>query len=247
MKPGDIVIDGGNSFYKDDIRRAARAEDKGHPLCRCGTSGGVWGTERGYCMMIGGEKESSIVSIRSSRPWRRAPGASRHARAASETTIAPRAAMFTAGRIGAGHFVKMIHNGIEYGMMQAYRRRLRHPAPRRRRRVSRRAALRSQSARHRGGVAARQRDPVLAARSDGRGAQPESRSLRTIPALWRIPAKAAGRSWPPSKKRCPPMCSRPRCMRASVRASKRQLRQQDAVRDAPRLRRPYRAESETVI
>jgi 6-phosphogluconate dehydrogenase len=119
LEPGDIVIDGGNSFYKDDIRRAkALAERKLHYV-DVGTSGGVWGLERGYCMMIGGDKETvdHLDPILSAM----APGV-------GNTPLTPgrpkddRAAQgyIHAGPSGSGHFVKMIHNGIEYGLMQAY-------------------------------------------------------------------------------------------------------------------------------
>src|SRR3989304_339173 len=92
MEPGDAIIDGGNSYYKDDVRRAARLKPQGIQYVDVGTSGGVWGIERGYCLMIGGGPASGT-----------AEDGSLHG-----------------GPAGAGHFAKMIHNGIEYGMMQAY-------------------------------------------------------------------------------------------------------------------------------
>lgn len=118
---GDIVIDGGNSFYKDDIRRAKALAERGIHYVDVGTSGGVWGLERGYCMMIGGPEE--IVRDLDPIFATLAPGEGtieqtrgRHADAD------PRAVMgyIHAGPAGSGHFVKMVHNGIEYGLMQAY-------------------------------------------------------------------------------------------------------------------------------
>ncbi len=119
----DIVIDGGNTFYKDDIRRAADLSKDGIHYVDVGTSGGVWGRERGYCMMIGGVQEAvdRIDPILASL----APGAGtieRTAPRAGRTDLDPRAEQgyLHCGPVGAGHFVKMIHNGIEYGLMQAY-------------------------------------------------------------------------------------------------------------------------------
>jgi len=99
---GDILIDGGNSNYKDSIRRADKLKAQGMHFVDAGTSGGIWGLENGYCMMIGGDK--NIVE-------RLAP---------IFTTLAPEGGYLHVGPSGAGHFVKMIHNGIEYGMLQAY-------------------------------------------------------------------------------------------------------------------------------
>lgn len=120
MKPGDVVIDGGNTFWKDDIRRGKALAQKGLHYVDVGTSGGVWGLERGYCMMIGGEE--AIVRLLDPILSALAPGAG-----AIESTPGrqgrdrrPEQGYLHAGPIGAGHFVKMIHNGIEYGLMQAY-------------------------------------------------------------------------------------------------------------------------------
>jgi 6-phosphogluconate dehydrogenase len=116
----DIIIDGGNSFYKDDIRRAKKLSEKGIRYVDCGTSGGVWGIERGYCMMIGGSREAvdDLDSIFSTL----APGPGDIARTPGRTKGDSRAecGYIHAGPSGAGHFVKMVHNGIEYGLMQAY-------------------------------------------------------------------------------------------------------------------------------
>jgi len=120
MESGDIIIDGGNSYYKDDLRRAKELAKQGIGYVDCGTSGGVWGLERGYCMMIGGEK----AAVQHLDPiWSAlAPGIGEVPRTLGregEPSQAERGYIH-AGPAGAGHFVKMIHNGIEYGMMQAF-------------------------------------------------------------------------------------------------------------------------------
>ena len=102
LAQGDIIVDGGNSYYKDSIRRAEKLKPQGIHFVDAGTSGGIWGLEVGYCLMIGGEKE--IVE-------RLEP---------IFKTLAPKDGFAHVGPAGAGHFVKMIHNGIEYGMLQAY-------------------------------------------------------------------------------------------------------------------------------
>ncbi len=120
MEAGDLVIDGGNSFYRDDIRRAASLKPKGLDYVDVGTSGGVWGLERGYCMMIGGDD----AAVRRLDPIfaSLAPGLGQIARTKRPAGADPRAELgyIHAGPVGAGHFVKMVHNGIEYGLMQAY-------------------------------------------------------------------------------------------------------------------------------
>jgi len=120
MGQGDIIIDGGNAFYKDDIRRAKALAQTGIAYVDCGTSGGVWGLERGYCMMIGGPDAAvaHLDPIFSAL----APGAGAIPRTPGlegEPSQAERGYVH-AGPSGAGHFVKMVHNGIEYGLMQAY-------------------------------------------------------------------------------------------------------------------------------
>jgi 6-phosphogluconate dehydrogenase len=120
LERDDIIIDGGNSFYKDDIRNAKKLALKGIRYVDCGTSGGVWGIERGYCMMIGGPKSAvdHLDPIFSAL----APGLGDIPRTPDRDNGDPRAerGYIHAGPSGAGHFVKMVHNGIEYGMMQAY-------------------------------------------------------------------------------------------------------------------------------
>ncbi len=120
MEQGDIIIDGGNSYYKDDVRRAMTLKEKSIHYLDVGTSGGIWGLERGYCMMIGGEKKivehlepifETLAPGRGNIP--RTPGRENKKGTAEKGFL-------YCGPAGAGHFVKMIHNGIEYGLMQAY-------------------------------------------------------------------------------------------------------------------------------
>ncbi|HTQ14330.1 MAG TPA: decarboxylating 6-phosphogluconate dehydrogenase [Rhizomicrobium sp.] len=120
FEKGDIVIDGGNTFYKDDVRRAGELAARGVHYVDVGTSGGVWGLERGYCMMIGGEKD--VVDRLDPIFDALAPGAGDIARTPGREKRDPRPGKgyVHAGPAGAGHFVKMVHNGIEYGLMQAY-------------------------------------------------------------------------------------------------------------------------------
>lgn len=122
LDEGDTIIDGGNSYYRDDIRHAAELKEKGQHAVDCGTSGGVWGLERGYCLMIGGEDE---VVDRLGPIWESvAPG---NMKDTVERTVgrsgdyAPEEdGWLHCGPNGAGHFVKMVHNGIEYAMMSAF-------------------------------------------------------------------------------------------------------------------------------
>ena len=102
LKKGDIIIDGGNSFYKTSMERGKKVSEKGVDYIDCGTSGGVWGLKEGYCLMYGGEKSACDYC----EPIFK--------------TLAPDKGYQYCGKSGAGHFVKMVHNGIEYGMMQAY-------------------------------------------------------------------------------------------------------------------------------
>jgi 6-phosphogluconate dehydrogenase len=120
LQSGDILIDGGNSYFKDDVRRSKQLKQKGIHYVDVGTSGGVWGLERGYCMMIGGPKEvvrqldpifKTLAPGRGNTP--RTPGREKLPGTAEDGYI-------YCGPSGAGHFVKMVHNGIEYGIMQAY-------------------------------------------------------------------------------------------------------------------------------
>jgi 6-phosphogluconate dehydrogenase len=120
LEPGDAVIDGGNTFWRDDIRRAKALKEKGLEYVDVGTSGGVWGLERGYCMMIGGDKQ--VVNRLDPIFSALAPGAGDVPPTPGRDSRDSRAerGYVHAGPSGAGHFVKMVHNGIEYGLMQAY-------------------------------------------------------------------------------------------------------------------------------
>lgn len=102
LREGDVIIDGGNSYYKDSIRRGEMLKERGIHFVDCGTSGGIWGLQNGYCLMIGGAQEPV--------EWLTPIFA----------TLAPPDGYLHCGAVGAGHLVKMVHNGIEYGMMQAY-------------------------------------------------------------------------------------------------------------------------------
>jgi 6-phosphogluconate dehydrogenase len=120
LSKGDTIIDGGNSFFKDDVRRAKLLEGKGIHYVDVGTSGGVWGLERGYCMMIGGPKEA--VSRLDPIFKTLAPGIGNIPRTPGREKLGGTAEQgyIHTGPSGSGHFVKMVHNGIEYGLMQAY-------------------------------------------------------------------------------------------------------------------------------
>lgn len=120
MEPGDTIIDGGNSYYIDDVRRSKILKEKGIHYLDVGTSGGVWGLERGYCMMLGGSKESAdrldpIFKTLAPGIGEVPPTAGREGKKSTASE-----GYLYCGPSGAGHFVKMVHNGIEYGLMQAY-------------------------------------------------------------------------------------------------------------------------------
>ena len=249
---GDILIDGGNSYYIDDIRRAKELGPKGIHYVDVGTSGGVWGLERGYCMMIGGETEAvkhldpifaTLAPGRGDIP--RTPGREKAGGTAEQGYL-------HCGPSGAGHFVKMVHNGIEYGVMAAYaeglavlkaanvgkkherRRRRDHAAAR-----SRALPIRFQSSRRRGGLAARQRDRILAARSHGGCPDPGSRAVEVRRAgvrLRRGPLDHQGRD---RRGRAGP-CAVLRALRAVQLARRGRLRGQAALGDALRVRRASR-------
>ena len=185
LERGDILIDGGNSYYVDDIRRAKELVPKGIHYVDVGTSGGIWGLERGYCMMIGGEAEAvkhldpvfaTLAPGRGDIPL--TPGREKASGTSEQGYL-------HCGPNGAGHLVKMVHNGIEYGLMAAYAEGLavlkaanvgqkpgchrcrNHAAAR-----SRALSIRSQPGGHCGGLAPRQRHRFLAARSDSHGPDP---------------------------------------------------------------------------
>jgi 6-phosphogluconate dehydrogenase len=120
FEAGDTIIDGGNSYFKDDVRRSQKLKERGIHYIDVGTSGGVWGLERGYCMMMGGPKEAveRLDPIFSTL----APGIGSIPRTPGREKLGGTSELgyLYCGPSGAGHFVKMIHNGIEYGLMQAY-------------------------------------------------------------------------------------------------------------------------------
>src|SRR5579859_4168292 len=120
MERGDVIIDGGNTFWQDDVRRGKALKERGIHYVDVGTSGGVWGIERGYCMMIGGDK--AVVDRLDPIFAALAPGIGDIPRTDGREGRDPRIELgyIHAGPNGAGHFVKMIHNGIEYGLMQAF-------------------------------------------------------------------------------------------------------------------------------
>ena len=213
-------------------REAARGR-KGLHYVDMGTSGGVWGLERGYCLMIGGETEvvkrldpifATLAPGRGDIP--RTPGREKLGGTAEHGYL-------HCGPTGAGHFVKMVHNGIEYGLMAAYAEGLNilkkanigKASARARRRDDaaappRALPVRLRPRRHHRGVAARQRDRLLAARPDRRGLRRRARTSTTSRARSPTPARDAGR-WPrPTTRRCPPTCSRPRSSSASPRAAR---------------------------
>ena len=182
LQPGDILIDGGNSYYVDDIRRAKELASHSIHYVDVGTSGGVWGLERGYCMMIGGE--AAVVKHLEPIFAALAPGKGSIPQTPGREKIGGTAEQgyLHCGPNGAGHFVKMVHNGIEYGVMAAYAeglgilrsanigkqtrrggRRRNHPAAQ-----SGGVSVRPQTCRYRGSLAARERDRVVAARPHGR-------------------------------------------------------------------------------
>ena len=161
--PGDVIIDGGNTFYKDDIRRAKVCADKQIHYVDVGTSGGVWGLERGFCMMIGGDAETvdKLDPIFDAL----APGFGTIERTKGRDGLdgRPEKGYMYAGPAGAGHFVKMVHNGIEYGLMQAYAEGFDVLKGKASRQAARGPEVRHQPARRGRSLAPRQRDLLLAA------------------------------------------------------------------------------------
>ncbi len=211
----DVVIDGGNSYYRDDIARAAQLQPKGIHYVDCGTSGGVWGLERGYCLMIGGEDEAVerldpiFATIAPGEGERRShAGRDQPGGTAQDGYL-------HCGPNGAGHFVKMVHNGVEYGMMAAIAEGLSiikhadaglapagdrcrdHPASR-----PRVLPVRDRRGGGCGGVAPRFGDRFVAGRPDRCGARRSPRICRTTRAGCPTPARVAGRSSPGSRRAC---------------------------------------------
>ena len=166
MEKGDTVIDGGNSFYKDDIRRAQELQKKELHYIDVGTSGGVWGLDRGYCMMIGGDDEA----VGPHRPDPQGAGAGPVGNI-DKSPSRPRASFnhtaeegyLHCGPAGSGHFVKMVHNGIEYGIMQAYAEGFDIMKNKSSEAIAGGHALRPTPGRHRRSLAARQRRGIMVA------------------------------------------------------------------------------------
>ena len=192
FEAGDVIIDGGNTHYHDDIRHAAELREKGIHHVDVGTSGGVYGLERGFCLMIGGEDD--VVERLYPLFGSIAPGvgAAERTPGRSGDPSPSESGFLHCGPNGAGHFVKMVHNGIEYGIMAAYAEGLNILAQRERRQGGARGRRRDRAdgaprvlpVRHRHGrgdrgVAARQRGQLLAARPDRAGAVrvPDARGL----------------------------------------------------------------------
>ena len=218
VSKGDVLIDGGNSYYRDDISRAEHLEPRGIHYVDCGTSGGVFGLERGYCLMIGGTDEA--VSLLDPIFKSLAPGVGDVERTPGRTgepTTAEQGYLHC-GAAGAGHFVKMVHNGIEYGLMAAYAEGLNilhhanfgksmqekdaetAPVSHAERNYAYDIDIRS----GRRGLAAWQRGRVVAARPDRRGAGRVSRSCPSSRVACRTRVRAAGRSRPRWTRACPP-------------------------------------------
>ena len=146
LKKDDTVIDGGNSYYIDDIRRAKELEPSGINYVDVGTSGGVWGLDRGYCMMIGGPKgavQRLDPIFKTLAPGRGdVPRTAGREKAAGSSTSTSEEGYLHCGPVGGGHFVKMVHNGIEYGLMAANAEGLRHLEARQCRQAGRRRWMR---------------------------------------------------------------------------------------------------------
>ena len=120
MQRGDTLVDGGNSFYKDDVRRMKKLRPKGIQYVDAGTSGGIWGLERGYCLMVGGERDAVQRLDPIFKTLAPGPGAIPRTPGRERLGGTTEHGYLHCGPSGAGHFVKMVHNGIEYGLMQAY-------------------------------------------------------------------------------------------------------------------------------
>ena len=251
---GDIVIDGGNSYYIDDIRRAKDLSAKGIHYVDVGTSGGVWGLERGYCQMIGGETD--IVKhldpiFKTLAPGRgtidRTPGREKVGGTAEEGYL-------HCGPSGAGHFVKMVHNGIEYGLMAAYAEGLNilnhanvgkqhheidaETTPLRN--PEHYSTISISPTSPKSGAAAASSPPGCSTSPPSRS--PNSRTSTNFPAASPTPAKAAGPSWQASNRALPSPVLTAALYRALHVARRSRFREQAPFRDALPIRRPPRKE-----
>ena len=237
LEAGDILIDGGNSYYVDDIRRAKELAPKRIHYVDVGTSGGVWGLERGYCMMIGGEKDvvtaprSNLLDAgaraRATYRARRAAKAGRHRRTRLPALRSQRRRPFR--QDGPQRNRVRPHGRLRGGVGRLARRQRGQETTCGRRRDNaaarpRALPIRSQSARHRRGVAARQRDRLVAAGLDGGRLGERSRLSRSSPGAFRIQARAGGRSRRRSTRPCRCPFSPPRFTSASPRAARRIIR-----------------------
>ena len=247
LKPGDIIIDGGNSFFRDDVDRAKRLAPRGLHYVDCGTSGGVWGLERGYCLMIGGETD--VVRRLDSIFATLAPGPPE----GGPHNTASRGYLHC-GPPGAGHFVKMVHNGIEYGLMAAYAEGfniLKHAnaGTREAQATAEHAPLRDPQVlpvRLRPGgdcrsLAPRQRGLVVAARPDGIRPQQESRPhvVRWTGVRFRRRSMDYRRG---DRRGCAGGSARRGTLCEVQLARRGRFPEPAALRDALRVRRPRRAE-----
>ena len=257
----DIIVDGGNSYYIDDIRRAETLKAKGIHYVDSGTSGGVWGLERGFCQMIGGEprviKHLDSIFATLAPPIDSAPRTAGREKVKGSTA---EHGYLHCGPNGAGHFVKMVHNGIEYGIMAAYAEGLNilqnanvgKQAQRRRRRGDDAAArtqalpVRFESHRHRRSMAARQRDRVVAAGPDcGRDARRSGAEEICRPRVgFRRGPLDDRRGY---RRRRPRARADRRTLRTLRLARRGRLCGQAAVRDALRIRRSPREKILTAV
>ena len=217
LQADDTIIDGGNSYYRDDLRRAAALGEQDLHYVDMGTSGGVFGLERGFCLMIGGD-DKAVARL---DPFFSAlapgiDGAPRTPGREGDPTPAEQGYLHC-GPAGAGHFVKMVHNGIEYGMMGAYAEGLNileranigaeqqeHDAETDAAARPRGLHVRPADRRDRRGLAAGQRRRLVAARPHGTGAGARTPSSRASPATCRTPARGAGRCSRRSTRAFPP-------------------------------------------
>ncbi len=166
LSAGDIIIDGGNSYYKDTVRRGEALKAKGIFYLDAGTSGGVWGLKNGYCLMVGGDPDA----YKKTEPI--------------FLTLAPEGGLVYTGASGSGHLTKMVHNGIEYGMLQSYGEGFE---------ILGASEYKLNLAGNREGLALRQRRALVAARSAGERVRGRSRFDQGARISSRIPAKGDGR------------------------------------------------------
>ena len=252
LQPGDMVIDGGNSYYIDDIRRAQELQKSGLHYLDVGVSGGVWGLERGYCLMIGGEGEqvAHLDSIfKTLAPGR---GDLERTRGREKDSGTAEEGYLHCGASGAGHFVKMVHNGIEYGIMAAYAEGLnilKHANAGKQQHAADAETTPLRNPEHYqydlnladvvGSLAARQRDRFLAARPHRHRAARRARPGKIRRASLRFRRRALDHQ--SRHRRSLPGAGIERgALRALRLARRRRFCQQTALRHALRIRRPHR-------